>query len=199
MRHERWESGRRYHAGRHLAALLGDIPQVALLNTREPTHVGGGVLDLSFVSRFFDIDATITWPAITSSLWSTFLCHHPYRHLDRLGRAFTVRNWESSELPSHVTWVPLSVRTTWRKRKRTSSTPSIKRLIRHSPALHLQQNCIKICAEMKEANHRLNMARNLAPRNNSKATRCLPRAAIRRAKATPTGSRRSTGWRVVHP
>ncbi|XP_050691123.1 uncharacterized protein LOC126982884 [Eriocheir sinensis] len=57
--HERWGSVRRDRAGRHLASVLADVPGVALLNPGEPTHVAGGVLDLSFVSR--PLDAGATW------------------------------------------------------------------------------------------------------------------------------------------
>ncbi|KAG0713960.1 putative RNA-directed DNA polymerase from transposon X-element [Chionoecetes opilio] len=38
-------------AGRHLAAVLEEVPEVALLNSGEPTHVRGGRLDLTLVSR----------------------------------------------------------------------------------------------------------------------------------------------------
>ena len=36
--------------GRHLAALLGELDGVKLLNTEEPTHLQGNTLDLTFVS-----------------------------------------------------------------------------------------------------------------------------------------------------
>lgn len=38
-------------AGRHLAAVLEDLPEVVLLNNGEATHVRGGRLDLTLVSR----------------------------------------------------------------------------------------------------------------------------------------------------
>ncbi|XP_050714974.1 uncharacterized protein LOC126997803 [Eriocheir sinensis] len=38
-------------AGRHLAAVLEDLPEVVLLNNGEDTHVRGGRLDLTLVSR----------------------------------------------------------------------------------------------------------------------------------------------------
>ncbi|XP_050704464.1 uncharacterized protein LOC126989887 [Eriocheir sinensis] len=54
-------------AGRHLAVLLEDSPHVRLLNTGEATHVLGGRLDLTFVSR--DLTPGARWqvyPTLTS-------------------------------------------------------------------------------------------------------------------------------------
>ncbi|KAG7164303.1 putative pol-like 26 [Homarus americanus] len=35
--------------GRHLVELLTDVPEIALINTREPIHILGGTLDLTFI------------------------------------------------------------------------------------------------------------------------------------------------------
>ena len=45
--------------GRHLAALLEDVPHIHLLNTGEATHTRGGRLDLTLVSS--DLRAGATW------------------------------------------------------------------------------------------------------------------------------------------
>ena len=53
--------------GRHLAALLTEVPNVVLLNTGEPTHILGGRLDLTLVSG--DLAPGATWqlhPTLTS-------------------------------------------------------------------------------------------------------------------------------------
>ena len=53
-------------AGYNVAAVLEACPEIALLNTKEPTHVGGGVLDLTFATATlserirWSIDETIT-------------------------------------------------------------------------------------------------------------------------------------------
>ncbi|KAG7159599.1 putative Endonuclease-reverse transcriptase-containing protein 3 [Homarus americanus] len=36
--------------GIHRVELLTDVPEIALINTREPTHILGGTLDLTFIS-----------------------------------------------------------------------------------------------------------------------------------------------------
>ncbi|KAG7175294.1 RNA-directed DNA polymerase from transposon X-element-like 2, partial [Homarus americanus] len=36
--------------GHHLVGLLTDVPEITLINTREPTHILGGTLDLTFIS-----------------------------------------------------------------------------------------------------------------------------------------------------
>ena len=58
--------------GRHLAALLEDVPQVRLLNTGEATHVRGGKLDLTLVSS--DLSPGASWqvhPTLTSDHYAT--------------------------------------------------------------------------------------------------------------------------------
>ncbi|KAG0726314.1 hypothetical protein GWK47_036866 [Chionoecetes opilio] len=54
-------------AGRHLAAVLEEVPEIVLLNTGEPTHVRGGRLDLTLISS--DLAPAASWqvhPTLTS-------------------------------------------------------------------------------------------------------------------------------------
>ncbi|XP_050709221.1 uncharacterized protein LOC126994012 [Eriocheir sinensis] len=58
--------------GRHLAAVLEEVPEIRLLNTGESTHVRGGRLDLTLVSS--DLAAGATWqthPTLTSDHYAT--------------------------------------------------------------------------------------------------------------------------------
>ena len=53
-------------SGEHLASVLGDFPDMCLLNNGQPTHVRGGRLDLSFISlplrhlATWNVHATLT-------------------------------------------------------------------------------------------------------------------------------------------
>ena len=59
-------------AGEHLASVLEDFPDVALLNNGEPTHIRGGRLDLSFITTA--LRNTTNWgvhPTLTSDHFAT--------------------------------------------------------------------------------------------------------------------------------
>ena len=59
-------------AGEHLASILDDFPDVALLNNGEPTHIRGGRLDLSFITT--TLRNTTQWrihPTLTSDHFAT--------------------------------------------------------------------------------------------------------------------------------
>lgn len=43
--------------GHHLAECMENIPEATLLNTIEPTHIAGGILDLSFTSSHLSREA----------------------------------------------------------------------------------------------------------------------------------------------
>ena len=59
-------------AGEHIASMLTDFPDVALLNNGEPTHIRGGRLDLSFIST--PLRSATKWgvhPTLTSDHFAT--------------------------------------------------------------------------------------------------------------------------------
>lgn len=59
-------------AGTHLASTLDGAPELSLLNSTEPTHIHGGVLDLTFVTT--DLLPSTTWqlhPTLSSDHFAT--------------------------------------------------------------------------------------------------------------------------------
>lgn len=56
--HESWGSTRRNRTGRFIANPLAETPGIMCLNTGEPTHLEGGLLDLTLVSEWMGDGAT---------------------------------------------------------------------------------------------------------------------------------------------
>lgn len=196
--HERWGDHRRNPAGRHIVDALDEVPGVALLNTGEATHVAGGALDLSFTSRPLAGDATwalhphlasdhfalhisipvlLPLPPPPTSRWNLHRIDWAVfrsavrRHLSRADDSVE----DIEEVDRHLVEV-------FNLAARESLPPPGRARPRHRDRWYYND-------DVKEANHRVNMARRNNRRCNTEATRTLLRSAIRLARETANRAR----------
>ena len=190
--HELWGSHRRNRAGRLLAATLEDTPRVALLNTGEPTHVAGGILDLSLVTSPLAVDATWSLhPDLASDHFATVIrlpvsppAPPPRPPRWNLKRADWGRFKSAITRRLQATARPEDLNAAEERLVNIFTEAANEAIPRTHPTVHLHRDRWYYCAEVREANRRVNQARKVNRRHNTEATRGLLRAAIRSARTT---------------
>ncbi|XP_050691579.1 uncharacterized protein LOC126983125 [Eriocheir sinensis] len=190
--HERWGSGGRNRAGRHLASALEDVPGVALLNTGVPTHMAGGVLDLSFVSQPLAVGATWTLhPHLASDHFASVIAlpvpppvlpQRPPRWNLRRADWPRFRGAVARRLAATIRPDDLEAADERLVDAFTAAADESIPLLRPVAVIHRER--WYYTEEVREANHRVNQARKLNRRVNTEATRGLLRAAVRRVRET---------------
>ena len=182
-------------AGHHIANVLETFPEIALLNNQEPTHVGGGVLDLTLVTATlvdrigWCVDETVTsdhYDTVTTLMdagpieiprpnprWKTDKANW---HAFQNALAHCLRGNEST--PADNVDV-LEARLVEAINQAASLTIPQTRFgsRRHKDAWYYND-------EIREVNHRVNMCRRLFRRQRTPDNLALLREAVRDAKET---------------
>ena len=183
-------SDRQNRSGQHLAEVMDTVPEATLLNTGEPTHIHGGILDLSYssphlshgakwdihdslASDHFAITVTINSPKLASPefvpRWNTRKADWPrfreelLKHLALTEPGLTINDVERRLVDAL-------------HQAANAAIPQTKRPQRtYKDAWYYDQR-------VKEYNQRINRARKLNRTHHSQETRDLLRAAIRTAR-----------------
>ncbi|KAG0701942.1 hypothetical protein GWK47_002878 [Chionoecetes opilio] len=169
---------------------MTSVPEVILLNKGEPTHIAGGVLDLSFVSQDLNRDAT----------WEL----HPHLASDHFASCTRLQTRKRTRPPPPPKWNLNQAN--WYTFEHSianilASTPTPDSLEEADyrltaafheaaniaipltkPGLVLHKDRWYYNAEVREYNRKINQARKLYRRHNTEETRTLLRAAIRLAR-----------------
>ena len=176
--------------GRHLAALIEEIPHLHLLNTGEPTHVRGGRLDLTLVSG--DLAAGATWqvhPTLTSDHYATLTTlavappvpprPPPRWNIARADwsrfQAFLDEWWAAYEPPGDL------------HQQERDLTAAIQRaadaaIPKSSPGRRHRHDWWFYCEEVREHNHRVNTHRKLYKKRPSPTNLRLLQDVVARAR-----------------
>lgn len=188
--HEVIGSPRNNRNGCHLAEALESIPEATLLNNGEPTHIAGGILDLSFTSPRLGQGATwevhehlasdhfaiatsinCTKPTLQASAprWNTKKADWPLfrralqNYLQSTEQSYTLDEMEQRLVDAFHQAADTAIPQT-RRPKQT------------------YKDSWYYDSRVKEYNHRINQARKLNRKHNTQTTRDLLRATIRTAR-----------------
>ena len=183
-------------AGRRLAAALEEVPDIALLNNGEPTHVRGGRLDLTLVSR--GLAPAASWqvhPTLTSDHYAVATTLHVGRLLPPLPPPrWNIRkaNWAAFQAALDQWWATYAPPEDLDQRER-DLTAAIERaaeaaIPRTVPGRHFRQNWWFYNQEVREQNHLVNIHRKLYRRRPTPTNLELLLEVVRHA--------RRVTWRV---
>ena len=176
--------------GRHLAALLEDVPHIHLLNTGEATHTRGGRLDLTLVSS--DLRAGATWqvhPTLTSDHFATLTTlpvapPAPPRPPPRwnIRRA----DWDSFQASLAEWWATYQPPADLHQQER-DLTAAIERaadaaIPRSAPSRRHRPDWWFYNEEVREHNHRVNVHRKLFKRRPNPTNLRLLQDVVARAR-----------------
>ena len=188
--HNTLGSNKNNRNGHHITETLDNIPEAVLLNDKEPTHIAGGVLDLSFLSS--NLSNTAKWE-IHPHLASDHFATCTQINIPQLKDNTTARRWDIKR----ANW-PLFQQVL---QKLLSNPPDEQELGEREARLvtafhHAADVAIPKTkppkknykdrwyydTEVREYNHRINQARKLNRKHKTHATRALLKAAIKIAK-----------------
>ncbi|XP_076065005.1 uncharacterized protein LOC143039039 [Oratosquilla oratoria] len=153
-------------AGRHLATLLEENPNIKLLNTGEPTHTRGGRLDLTFLSRGL----------ATEACWSV----HPTLTSDHYGVLFSIQcpqmtppiptprwniqrtNWGAFQSSLDAWWAGYSPPDSIEQRENLTAAIEVAAeasMPKKNPGRRHHKNWWFYTEKVREQNHRVNIHR----------------------------------------
>lgn len=188
--HRNFGSRQQNRNGHHIVEVMANLPEVKLLNSKEPTHIAGGILDLTFISDTL----------LQEAKWGL----HPHLSSDHFATCTTL-NFPQLQRPAHVPKWKIK-EANWssfrdafqRNLKNIPSTDQLDemegRLVtalhqaadtaipKTKPTTKNHKDRWYYNPEVREYNHRINQARKLHRLYKTDTTRQLLRAAINIAK-----------------
>ncbi len=184
-------SRRQNRDGHHLADVMANVPEATLLNTiGEPTHIQGGILDLSFASPHLSHGAK--WELhdhLASDHFATTIkinCEKPSTPALVLRWNTKKADWPRfrEEILHHLAQTEPGLTADDLEHRLVDAFhhAANKAIPKTKKPTHNYKDRWYYDQRVKEYNHRINQARKLNRTHNTKTTRELLRAAIRTAR-----------------